>query len=164
MEGVQKQLQDMSVQRNKVRAFLKNAHQGLLSLNLADFGLLEDPLYDVPDKPTDNHVDALRLTKSKKVLKVKAGVDTIQKLLVQLNRDVITAQKAGFRHAMTKRRFIQVSAGRREELVARQLQRQVKRARKDRLSKFERPTLAALEEDSDGAADFDLPGEEPDFR
>jgi hypothetical protein len=59
------------------------------------------------------------LTKSKKVLKVKAGVDTILKLFVQLSRDVVIAQ---------------------------------------------RPTLAALAEDSDdGAANFDVPGE-PDFR
>jgi hypothetical protein len=59
-------LQDMSIQRNKVRGFLKSAHNELMNLDITDFGFFEDDLYDVLDKPSNNYVDALRLTKTRK--------------------------------------------------------------------------------------------------
>lgn len=101
------------------------------------------------------------------MLRVKAGVDTILKLFVQLNRDVVAAQKAGYRHAVSRRRLIRVAAGRNEELLARQQERRVKRVRKEKLAEIERPDLGALGEDSNGStANFDEPGENgaPDFR
>lgn len=53
----------MSIQRNKVRGFLKSAHNELMNLDITDFGFFEDDLYDVLDKPSNNY---LRLTKTRK--------------------------------------------------------------------------------------------------
>jgi len=150
----------MTLQRNRVRSYLKEAHCHLQKLDVSEFGMLEDAYYDAPEKPSPNYVDGLRLTKSKKALKVKASVDALMKAFVQVNREVVDAQKASYRHAVAKRRLSTVTAGREEELGERQLERQAKRARKEKLASVARPSLATLEgrveddEDPFGEADF----------
>ena len=153
-------MKQMAIQR-KHWGGLKQLHAQIQELNVSDFGLLEDAYYDAPDKPTPNYVDGLRLTKSKKALKVKASVDTMLKLFVQVNREVVDAQKANYRHAIAKRRLSTVIAGRKEELGERQQERQAKRARKEKLATVTRPSLATLEgqvsDDEDPFEDpFDL--------
>ena len=159
-EQMQQQMEKMTLQRNKVRAYLKDAHSKFQQLNVSEFGMLEDAYYDAPEKPSPNYVDGLRLTKSKKALKVKASVDTMLKLFVQVNREVIDAQKASYRHAVAKRRLSTVTAGREEELQERQRERQAKRARKEKLATVKRPHLAALE---GHVSDDEDPFDDPDF-
>ena len=153
-------MKQMSIQRRH-GACLKQLHAQIQELNVTDFGMLEDTYYDAPDKPTPNYVDGIRLTKSKKALKVKASVDTLLKLFVQVNREVVDAQKASYRHAVAKRRLSTVIAGRKEELGERQQERQAKRARKEKLATVTRPSIATLEgqvsDDEDPFEDpFDL--------
>jgi hypothetical protein len=159
-EEMQKQMEEMTLQRHRVRVFLKKVHSELQKLNTSDFGLLEDRYYDAPERPTPNYVDGLRLTKSKKELKVKGSVDTMLRMLVQVNREVVDAQKATYRHAIAKRRLATVSAGRHEELGERQRERQAKHQRKEKLATVERPSVtelsAAVSDDEDPFEDVDL--------
>ena len=153
-------MQEMTLQRNRVRSYLKEAHCQLQKLDVSEFGMLEDAYYDAPEKPSPNYVDGLRLAKSEKALKVKASVDTLMKLFVQVNRELVDAQKASYRHAVAKRRLSTVTNGRKEELGERQRERQAKRARKEQLAIVPRLSLAALE--GRVSDDEDL-FEEPDF-
>ena len=159
-QQVQQQMEQMTLQRHKVRKFLKQAYCQLQKLDVSDFGMLEDDYYDAPEKPSPNYVDGLRLAKSKKVLKVKASVDTLMKIFVQVNREVVDGQKASYRHAAAKRRLSAVAVGRQEELGERQLERQAKRARKEKLATVAHPSLAALE---GHVSDDDDPFNGPDF-
>ena len=163
-EQVQQQMEKMSLQRDKVRTYLKKVHSDLEALNVSSFGMLEDAYYDAPEKPSPNYVDSLRLTKSKKELKVKASVDTMLKLFVQLNREVVDAQKASYRHAIAKRRLSNVTTARKVDLQERQEERRAKRARMAKLATVERPSVAALEEGvSDDEDPFEDPFENPDL-
>ena len=159
-QQVQEQMEQMTLQRNKVRSFLKQVHSQLQQLNVSDFGMLEDVFYDAPENLTPNYVDGLRLTKSKRALKVKSSVDTMMKIFVQVNREVVDAQKASYRHAVAKRRLATVSVCKRDGLEERQRERQSKRARREELSTVVRPSLAALEGQ---ASDDEDPFEELDF-
>ena len=159
-QQMQQQMEQLTLQRQRVRVYLKKVHGELMNLNVTDFGLLEDIYYDAPEKPSPNYVDGLRQVKNKKALKVKASVDDMMKTLVRVSREVIDAQKACYRHSIAKRRLSFVSAGRQEELQERQVERQAKYQRKEKLAKVERPSLTELseavsdEEDLFGDPDF----------
>ena len=99
---MEQQMQEMTLQRNRVRSYLKEAHCHLQKLDVSEFGMLEDAYYDAPEKPSPNYVDDLRLTKSKKALKVKASVDALMKAFVQGNSEVVNDRKTSYHHGVDK--------------------------------------------------------------
>lgn len=143
-QHMQKQMEQMTLQRHRVRVLLKKVHSELHNLNVNDVGLLEDIYYDAPDKCTPRYVDGLRQVKNKKALKVKASIDVMLLALVNVSREVIDAQKASYRHSVAKRRLSSVTSGRQEELQERQRERKAKHHRKEKLATVDRPSLAAL--------------------
>ena len=159
-QKLQQQMEQLTLQRQRVRVYLKKVHGELMNLNVTDFGLLEDAYYDAPDKPSPNYVDGLNHVKYKKAKKVQASVHAMMKDLVRVSREVIDAQKASYRHCVAKRRLSSVSSSRQDELQERQVERQAKHQRKEKLAKVERPSLTELsaavsdEEDLFGEPDF----------